>query len=343
MRNNYNGYNRQELYNNQYRKKQRRKMRRRRVVFYTITGLVFAVGLFFAGDYVMGILQKTDSPVKSVEVETPTEEVAADDLVKFVKGEGNVAIDFASTLPPKIDFNAIEPGKNHSIKASSYAYPLEEVKQWMKGEGSFEDKKIAFLTFDDGPVYNTMKVLDVLKEKNVPGTFFIPGNALASYDDKTILNRYIEEGHGIAIHSYSHDYKYLYPNRTASPDRIVEEFFKTRDLMRETLGDTFDTKVFRFPGGAMSWKNIPAAQEALKESGVMDVDWNSMSGDSEPQNRRPESVQAMGDFVFKTLDQNNHTNVAMVLMHDLKEATPEYLGRVIDGFIERGYSFGIIE
>ncbi len=61
MRNNYNGDNRQELYNNQYRKKQRRKMRRRRVAFYTVTGLVFAVGLFFAGDYVMGILQKTDS------------------------------------------------------------------------------------------------------------------------------------------------------------------------------------------------------------------------------------------------------------------------------------------
>ncbi|NLB21421.1 MAG: polysaccharide deacetylase family protein, partial [Clostridium sp.] len=185
MRNNFNDDNRQELYKSQYRIKQSRKMRRRRAGFYTVTGLVFAVGLFFAGDYVMGILQKTDSPAQSLAVETPTEEAVANDTVKFIKGEGNVAIDFASTLPPKIDFSAIEPGKNHSIKASSYAYPLEEVKQWMKGEGSFEDKKIAFLTFDDGPVYNTVKVLDVLKEKNVPGNFFIPGNALANYDDKT--------------------------------------------------------------------------------------------------------------------------------------------------------------
>lgn len=341
MNNNYNDDQRRQLYNGQYRAKKNRKMRRRRGVFYTITGLIFAVGLFFAGDYVMGVIQ-TDSQTPEV-VETPTEEVASTGLVEFVKGDGNVPISFTSTLPSKIDFNAIDPGKNHSIRASAYAYPLKEVKQWMNGEGEFEDKKIVFLTFDDGPVHNTMKVLDILKEKNVPGNFFIPGNALANYGDKTILNRYIDEGHAIAIHSYSHDYKYLYPNRTASPERIVEEFVKTRDLMRETLGDSFDTKVFRFPGGAMSWKNIPAAQDALMETGVVDVDWNSMSGDSEPENRRPGSASAMGEFVFTTLDRNNHTNIAVVLMHDLKSVTPEYLGKVIDGFMQRGYSFGILE
>ncbi len=345
MSNNYNDDSRRELYKSQYRMNKSKKMKRRRVMFYTASGLVLAFGVFFAGNYVMDFVQKM-GPEKSgdpIAIQTPVEAVKPEELVGFVKGEGNFTIDFASTLPKKIDFQAIEPGKNHSIISSSHAYPLAEVKQWMKGEGDFADKKIAFLTFDDGPVGNTLKVLDILKEKNVPATFFIPGKVLSNYEDKSIMNRYIEEGHAIAIHSYSHDYKYLYPGRVANPDRIVEEYIKTRDLMQETLGDSFNTTVFRFPGGAMSWKNIPAAQEALLAQGVVDIDWNSMSGDAEPEKRRPGSASAMGDYVFTTLGQNKNTNVAMVLMHDVKGATPEYLRKVIDGFVERGYSFGILE
>ncbi len=343
---NYNDDGRQDLYKNQYRITKSKKMKRRRMGFYTITGLALATGLFFTGNYLMEFVQKI-GPEKSsndpLVVETQAEEEKPAGLVEFVKGVGNYSVDFATTLPAKIDFQAIEPGKNHSIVASAHAYPLAEVKMWMKGEGDFADKKIAFLTFDDGPIGNTLKVLDILKEKNIPATFFIPGNVLSNYDDKSIMKRYIEEGHSIAIHSYSHDYKYLYPGRVANPERIVEEYVKTRDLMKETLGDSFNTRVFRFPGGAMSWKNIPAAQEALLAQGVVDIDWNSMSGDAEPEKRRPGSSSAMGDYVFTTLSQNNHTNIAMVLMHDVKGATPEYLRKVIDGFIERGYSFGILE
>lgn len=341
MSNNRNEEGRHELYKRQYRDNRRKKMKRRRAMFYAATGLVLAVGIFFTGKFLMDFLQKQAR--ESVPVETQTETEKPEANVEFVKGEGTFTIDFASTVPKEINYLAIEPGKNHSLTASSYAYPLAEVKLGIKGEGAYADQKIAFLTFDDGPIGNTLKVLDILKKKNVPGTFFIPGKVLDSYEDKTILNRYIEEGHAIAIHSYSHDYKYLYPGRVANTERIVEEYNQTLTLMKETLGDSFSTSVFRFPGGAMSWNNIPAAQEALLAQGVVDVDWNSMSGDAEPQKRRPESSSAMGDYVFTTLNQNNHTNLAMVLMHDVKGATPEYLEKVIDGFIERGYSFGILE
>ncbi len=344
--NNYNNEGRRDLYNREYRINKSRKMKRRRMVFFTFTGLALAAGVFFSGKYVMDFVQNTgllQGPDVPMSVETKVEEEKPKDKVMFIKGVENVSIDFASTLPKKIDFQAIEPGKNHSIMASSYAYPLADIKLGMKGEGNFADKKIAFLTFDDGPVGNTLKVLDILKEKNIPATFFIPGKVLANYDDKSIMDRYIQEGHGIAIHSYSHDYKYLYPGRVANPERIIEEYDKTVNIMKESLGDTFNTKVFRFPGGAMSWKNIPAAQEALLAQGVVDIDWNSMSGDAEPEKRRPGSSSAMGDFVFSTLNQNNHTNIAMVLMHDVKGATPEYLRKVIDDFVQRGYTFGILE
>ena len=43
----------------------------------------------------------------------------------------------------------------------------------------YPNKKIAFLTFDDGPnISVTPKVLDILKEENVKASFFVIGNVL---------------------------------------------------------------------------------------------------------------------------------------------------------------------
>ena len=36
-----------------------------------------------------------------------------------------------------------------------------------------ENERVVYLTFDDGPSKNTPLILDILKENNVHGTFFI--------------------------------------------------------------------------------------------------------------------------------------------------------------------------
>ena len=47
------------------------------------------------------------------------------------------------------------------------------------------DKKIAYLTFDDGPYYNTYRVFDILEEKHVKATFFTTNtNGEYCYDNK---------------------------------------------------------------------------------------------------------------------------------------------------------------
>ena len=234
-------------------------------------------------------------------------------------------------------------GSNHSVKASEYAYDVDEVKAWMRREKKYHGKKLAFLTFDDGPSRYTPGVLDILKERSVQGTFFICGSCLASTRDDTIMNRYIKEGHGVAIHSYSHDYAYLYPERVANPDRIVTEFKKTLDLMKERLGCTFDTKVFRFPGGSMSWRNIDAAKEALRALGVKDIDWNALSGDAKAAAKGPATNEAQAKYVMKTLYSNKQTNVAVILMHDHLHTTQQYLDMVIDELQGKGFVFGILE
>ncbi len=316
----------------------RRKNRKRRLISFAgllVAALLIGLGmrsLFFSDE-------KNEDQIVS-DADSQQEEMIL--VPNFQRGRDRT-MRLPSTRPGQIKLHMQKPGTNHSLFASQYAYDTKEVKDWIKGRVPYDGEKIAFLTFDDGPVENTYKVLDILKRRGVPGTFFIPGKTLEDHTNKEVLHRYIEEGHGIAIHSYSHDYARLYPGKAADAERIVEEYEMTLALMRETLGKDFDTKVFRFPGGAGSWKNIPEAQEALGKLGAADIDWNSISGDSEPSSRRPDGPSAMAEYVMETLSDQAVQDVAVVLMHDFKGITIEYLDQVIDQFIEAGYSFGILE
>ena len=66
-------------------------------------------------------------------------------------------------------------------------------------------QKTVYLTFDDGPSRNTDKILDILKEYDVKATFFVVGKT----DEHSVraYQRIVEEGHTLAMHSYSHKYE----------------------------------------------------------------------------------------------------------------------------------------
>ena len=92
--------------------------------------------------------------------------------------------------------------------------------------------KVVFLTFDDGLNHIiTPKILDVLKEKKVPATFFVVGR-LVNDKTKDVLERELKEGHSIALHSYTHEYSTLYPNRIAKSEAIINEAKKTEPRAR---------------------------------------------------------------------------------------------------------------
>ena len=66
------------------------------------------------------------------------------------------------------------------------------------------NKKIAYLTFDDGSTTTaTSKVLDILKSENVKATFFVLGKHVKENPD--LVKRAYQEGHYIANHGYSHN------------------------------------------------------------------------------------------------------------------------------------------
>ena len=66
-------------------------------------------------------------------------------------------------------------------------------------DGSPDEEKVAYLTFDDGPSKVTEDILDILKEEGVPATFFV---IAAENNEKylPVLSRTASEGHLIALH-----------------------------------------------------------------------------------------------------------------------------------------------
>lgn len=192
-----------------------------------------------------------------------------------------------------------------------------------------DGRKIAFLTFDDGPSRTiTPTILDILKQYNIKATFFIVGSMARSYAD--IVRRVYSEGHAIGNHSYSHEYGYLY----SSTQNFMGEVNSCDSVLKSILGQDFSTKAFRFPGGAFG-NTYSAYKTALNQHGYDYINWTTSSGDSE---RNGVPVSELIENVKQTSYGKDHI---VVLMHDLgsKYTTTQALPYIIEYLKSQGYEF----
>lgn len=197
----------------------------------------------------------------------------------------------------------------------------------------YSTEKVAYLTFDDGPSKSvTPRVLDILKQENVPATFFVLGSRVELNPD--LLRREYEEGHYIANHGYSHDYAKIY----TSKDTVFEEYVKTEESIRGALGNpNYNTYLFRFPGGSSGGRYEAVKTEAkglLRDYGVNYTNWNCLTGDAEGRTT-PESLM---ECLIQTMEGDD---AIIVLMHDAsdKSYTADSLPTVISYLREQGYTF----
>lgn len=106
----------------------------------------------------------------------------------------------------------------------------------------YKGRKTVALTFDDGPdpTY-TPQILDVLKQYNVPATFFIIGRNAESYP--SIVRSMFDDGHEIGSHTFNH------PNLDQASDHRTElELNATQRAIQGITGRT--TVLFRPPFNA---------------------------------------------------------------------------------------------
>ena len=86
-----------------------------------------------------------------------------------------------------------------------------------------DGKKIAYLTFDDGPsIETTPKILETLRNNEIKATFFVLGSNVEKSDtQKELLKEMVKEGHAIGNHGYCHNYSILYPGRVADTTAFI--------------------------------------------------------------------------------------------------------------------------
>lgn len=241
---------------------------------------------------------------------------------------------------------AAQVGQNHIAEANQYAYPVAQVKQEMDAPYTSPIKeKVVFLTFDDGPnTVNSPKVLDILSQAGVHGTFFVVGKQV-SPETAPVLKAEYDAGHAIGLHSMTHDYSLLYPSRVGATAVIENEAKSAQAVVQQVLGSDFRSHIWRYPGGHFSWKGLAAADAALSRLGLDWIDWDAAVGDALSPAQEPKTEDAMLQYHLRSLNVYPASNVRVVLMHDAlgKDLTVKTLPRIIQYYRDNGYKFGVLE
>lgn len=180
-------------------------------------------------------------------------------------------------------------------------------------------KKLVAFTFDDGPhVENTPRIIEMLKQYNATGTFFVLGSRADTFPITT--RSILESGHQIASHSYSHpDFRKL------SSEALNEELTKTDDAVYNATG--YRSKLFvRPPYGFLS-------QEILDQTDRIYINWNVDSNDWASRN-----AQSVCDTIVQTVHDGS-----IILLHELYDASIEGLGCAMKTLSNQGYAFVSVE
>lgn len=234
---------------------------------------------------------------------------------------------------------------NPSSEGQEYTYDVKKVKDILDNKEKSDGKKIVFLTFDDGPsITVTPKVLEVLKNCNVKATFYLIGkNIDSSEESRKLVKRTLEEGHALANHTYSHNLKKLYPQNKTSVEYFMEEVEETNAAIKNIVGQDFNTRVLRMPGGYMSREyykdpNLEELNAKLKEKGMYNIDWNAYDFDSEGCKK---NALGLLNEVKKSVGTKEKV---VLLMHDTygKEETAKALPQIIEYLKGQGYEFRTI-
>ena len=253
----------------------------------------------------------------------------------------------------KVDNNKLDNSGYLSFEedpnADDAAMVAENTKGLLNGTKHYpvrtDGKKVVYLTFDDGPsTTNTPQVLDILDKYNVKATFFVLGSSIDKNEQaKEILKEEVERGHAIGNHTYSHDYSYLYPNRTMNVDNIVSDLEKSQNSMKAVLGKDFSTRVIRLPGGYWSWEGRTAMKEAMEQNGYYNVDWNALNKDAEGKPKNANELVQCTKESLGALGPN--ADSVVLLMHDTygKEETVKALPQIIEYLQSQGFEFRTIK
>ena len=182
------------------------------------------------------------------------------------------------------------------------------------------DENVVYFTFDCGYENGwTEPILDVLKEKNVPGMFFLVGHYVDTAD--TVIRRMIDEGHLLGNHTNNH------PDlTTVDAETFIKELTDLEDKVKEKFPDAPPMRYMRPPEGACNEWSLAMAQK-MDYTTVL---W-SWGHHDWVENDQPDPASAL-----EKAKQGLHPG-AVYLFHCVGSTNPAILGDLIDYIRAEGY------
>lgn len=254
---------------------------------------------------------------KAVIAYFPDEEPDEEALTFLLKDEQLRRTDFTlhgMSLVLHIPAEMVYPEKHTLIEATLF-YP--EIRPYMTERAQVETDNLSYyktvaLTFDDGPHrVNSTKVLNSLLEVGARGTFFVLGNRVEDFAD--LVQREHDEGHAVASHNWTHG-----DVSKMSGSAIRGMKAKVDKALYPVIGVT--ARYDRVPYGLYPDMIKAKAGWPLIQWSVDTYDWRGRSTAS----------------IMKNV-QKQFTDGDIVLMHDIKDLTPETARVMAEWLKENGY------
>ena len=224
-----------------------------------------------------------------------------------------------------------EDGRNWYVKRAGHSRPeiCAEHKITEKYNCYYIDanpkKKTIYLTFDAGYENgNVEKVMDILKEKNVPAAFFLLDHIIIKNTD--LVMRMSEEGHLVCNHTKNHK-----DMSRMTDDEIKNNLGDLERIYEQKTGKAL-AKYFRFPEGRYSEQ----AMKTVNDMGYKIIFWSFGYADWDDK-KQPDAQKA-----YEKVIENTH-NGEVVLLHPTSKTNVEILPKLIDEWRNMGYTFGTLD
>lgn len=199
------------------------------------------------------------------------------------------------------------------------------------------NKRIA-LTFDDGPLGSTEKVMEILREFEAPATFFVMGSrARTELGRRLIPEMKADPLFIVGNHSYSH------PNfRTIGADEVSSQLDRTTSAILDAGGE--QPTYFRFPYGSSNCSTAQAVRSrGMHITGwhVDSADWCFNAGNGYCSRSTFEHVpdHYRDDMVGFVLQQARSSDGGVLLFHDVHGYTANNLRSVLQTLKDDGFTF----
>ena len=188
-----------------------------------------------------------------------------------------------------------------------------------------EDDKVIYLTFDAGYENgNVAKILDVLKEKQVPAAFFVLSHLIKK--DTSLVVRMFDEGHTVCNHT-AHHRDLSGADRTTFEKELNELSLQCREQTGREMA-----KYYRPPEGTFSEDNLKWA----KDMGYKTIFWSFAYADWD--NQKQMDHEAAKEKILSNIHPGE-----IMLLHPTSDTNAAVLGEVIDQCRSMGYRFGTLD